>query len=151
MSVKAGWVTPLLHVSDVARSIRLYESLGFELIDVEGDPSCPGWARVHCEGGAIMFLLAEEPPQPEGQSILFYLYTDDLKGLRAQLDAQGLRPGPIEHPEHMQSGEMRLDDPDGYVVPIGQWGDAEHRAWEETRAERIARFRLPHEDSNGRS
>lgn len=131
----------MLHVADVARSVRFYEALGFELIDVEGDPSCPAWARVHCEGGALMFLLAEEPFDPKPQGILLYLYTEDLAGLREQIVAQGLRPNPIAHPEHMPSGEMSIEDPDGYVVLVGHWGDSEHSAWEATRRERIARFR----------
>jgi catechol 2,3-dioxygenase-like lactoylglutathione lyase family enzyme len=131
----------MLHVADVARSIRFYEALGFELIDVEGDPSCPAWARVHCEGGALMFLLAEEPIDPRAQSILLYLYAEDLPALREHLVARGLTPAPIERPEHMPSGEMRVDDPDGYVVLVGQWSESEHAPWEASRKERVAIFR----------
>jgi catechol 2,3-dioxygenase-like lactoylglutathione lyase family enzyme len=130
MTVKAGYSTPMLHVADVARSLRFYERLGFELIDVEGDPASPGWARMHCEGGALMFLRAEAPFDPRAQAVLFYLYTPDLPALRAQLAAQGIEASGIGYPEYMPSGEVHLKDPDGYTILIGHWGKAEHEAWE---------------------
>ena len=37
----------------------------------------------------------------------------------------------------MPSGEIRLEDPDGYVVFVGQWGADEHQAWEASRKERL--------------
>jgi catechol 2,3-dioxygenase-like lactoylglutathione lyase family enzyme len=52
MAPKAGRATPMPHVADMARSIRFYELLGLELVDTQGEP--PGWARLHCEGAAIM-------------------------------------------------------------------------------------------------
>jgi len=59
MSVKAGYCTPLLHVEEIERSIRFYELLGFATIDT--DRAQPlGWARLHCEGGALMLVRAEE-------------------------------------------------------------------------------------------
>src|SRR2546430_5333613 len=82
MVPKAGYFTPLLHVMDVRRSIRFYELLGFELIDTEGAPECPSWARMHCEGGAVMFLLAEEPFDPTKHAVLTAMYTPDRKSTR---------------------------------------------------------------------
>jgi len=121
----------MLHVADVARSIRFYELLGFELIDTEGDPSCFGWARLHCEGGAIMLFLAEDehPVDPRTQSQPAFMYTPDLPGLREHLLAHGVKVSKINHPPYMMSGEVRVEDPDGYVIFIGHWGDAEHSAW----------------------
>ncbi len=130
MPPKAGWSTPMLHVSDVPRSIRFYELLGFELIDTEGGPACPYWARLHCEGGAIMLLQAEEPLEDaDVKRIPFYMYSDDLPGLREHLLANGLKVSNINRPPYMMSGEVRVEDPDGYVTFIGHWGDAEHTAW----------------------
>src|SRR5215472_12324767 len=113
MVPKAGYFTPLLHVMDVRRSIRFYELLGFELIDLEGDPACPGWARMHCEGGAVMFLLAEEPFDPTKHGLL----------------ANGIDAPAITSPEYMPSGSLSLRDPDGYIIDIHHWSDTEHAAW----------------------
>ena len=129
MAPKAGWYTPLLHVMDVRRSIRFYELLGFELIDLEGPPERPGWARMHCEGGAVMFLLAEEPFDPTKHALLTAMYTPDLPALREHLLANGIAAPPITRPGYMPSGSMSLRDPDGYIVDIHHWSDAEHQAW----------------------
>ena len=131
---KAGYFTPMLHVAEIERSIRFYELLGFELIDT--DRCTPlGWARMHCEGGAVMFLRAEEPVNPRAQSILFYMYTPDLKALRESLLSSGVHVPPIHHPPYMPSGEICVADPDGYAVLVAHWGEAEHTVW----LERIGR------------
>jgi catechol 2,3-dioxygenase-like lactoylglutathione lyase family enzyme len=129
MLPKAGYSTPMLHVADVARSIRFYELLGLELIDIEGPATCPGWARMHCEGGALMFLLAEEPVDASAQAILLAMYTPDLPALREHLLASGVKVPPITYPGYMPSGQITFADPDGYIVGINHWGDAEHAAW----------------------
>jgi catechol 2,3-dioxygenase-like lactoylglutathione lyase family enzyme len=139
MTVKAGYSTPMLHVADIPRSIRFYELLGFGTVDTEGPADCPFWARLHCEGGAIMLLSADAPVDPSVQAVLLYMYTPDLAGLRDQLVASGVAAPPIRHPEHMPSGELHLHDPDGYTVLVAHWGDSEHQAW----LERIGKQRPP--------
>jgi catechol 2,3-dioxygenase-like lactoylglutathione lyase family enzyme len=119
----------MLHVADVRRSIRFYQLLGFDLIDTQGDANSLGWARMHCEGAALMFLLAEEPVDPSRQSIMLAMYTNDLPGLRDYLLAQGVRAPAISYPEYMPSGHVMINDPDGYLIGINHWGDAEHETW----------------------
>ena len=138
MTVKAGYLTPLLHVADVERSLRFYALLGFETVDVERANGSTGWARIHCAGGAIMFVRAEQSTKPPHDRFLLYLYTPDLPGLRSQLVAAGVDAGPVKRPEYMPSGEIRLTDPDGYTVLIGHWGEHEHTVWESGRQERLA-------------
>jgi len=139
MTAKAGYSTPMLRVADVARSLRFYELLGFETIDTEGEGGHLGWARAHCEGGAVMFLAAEEPEDrmdPAPQAVLLYMYTPDLPALRAQLLASGVEVPPIKYPEYMLSGEIHLKDPDGYSIFVGHWSKTEHDAWEKRLAEK---------------
>jgi catechol 2,3-dioxygenase-like lactoylglutathione lyase family enzyme len=128
---KAGYVTPMLHVKDVEASVRFYELIGFTLIDDDGCRPI-GWARMHCEGGALAFLRAEDgeaPMDPKAQAIFFYLYTPDLPAYREFLLAKGLSPAPIKHPPYMPSGEMHIKDPDGYAIFVGHWSEKEHSAW----------------------
>jgi hypothetical protein len=129
MNVKVGYSTPLLHVAEIERSIRFYELLGFVTIDTNGGKPL-GWARLHCEGGALMFLRADEPVDPRAQAVLLYMYTPDLIGLREQLLASGVKVPPIKYPEYMRSGEITIADPDGYAIFVGHWGRAEQEAWE---------------------
>lgn len=129
MSVKAGYSTPLLHAAEIESSIKFYELLGFEVIDT--DRCVPiGWARIHCEGGAIMFLRAEEPMDSSPKGVMLYMYTSDLPVLREQLLAAGTKAPEISYPGYMPSGELYLRDPDGYPVLIAHWGKAEQEAWE---------------------
>lgn len=130
MTVKAGYSTPLLHVAEIESSIRFYELLGFTTIDTDRcDPL--GWARMHCEGGAIMFLRAEHPLDPAAQKLMLYMYTPDLAALRERLQANDVAVPEIKYPPYMRSGEITLQDPDGATIFVGHWGNAEQQAWEE--------------------
>ncbi len=135
MPPKAGYSTPMLHVADINRSLRFYELMGFETIDTEGDPARPGWARAHCEGGALMFLEAEEghasPP-----ALMLVMYAPDLPALREHLLASGIQVSAIKYPAYMPSGEINFRDPDGNFLSICHWGKPEHEAWEQRLAEK---------------
>jgi glyoxalase/bleomycin resistance protein/dioxygenase superfamily protein len=129
MSVKVGYSTPVLHVAEIERSLRFYELLGFATIDT--DRCNPlGWARMHCDGGAVMFLRAEEPVDASAHSVMLYMYTPDLIGLREQLLASGVKVPAIKYPEYMPSGEICLADPDGNIILVAHWGKSEQEAWE---------------------
>jgi Glyoxalase/Bleomycin resistance protein/Dioxygenase superfamily len=84
---------------------------------------------MHCEGGALMFVLAEEPVDASAQAILLAMYTPDLPALCKHLLASGVKVPPITYPGYMPSGQITLTDPDGYIIGINHWGDAEHEAW----------------------
>ena len=58
----------------------------------------------------------------EQQAVLFYPYSPDLIALREHLLAKGVKVSSITYPEYMPKGEVCLDDPDGYVLLIGQAG-----------------------------
>jgi catechol 2,3-dioxygenase-like lactoylglutathione lyase family enzyme len=134
----AEWVahsTPLLHVAEIERSIAFYQLLGFRLTDDDGCIPI-GWARLHCEGGSIMFLRAEEEIDAKAQGFLFSMYTPDLAGLREHLIDKGVAVSEIKHPPYLPSGTMNLADPDGYHIEIAHWGNAEQEAWEKHLAER---------------
>jgi Glyoxalase/Bleomycin resistance protein/Dioxygenase superfamily len=129
MSAKATYSTPMLHAMDIERSLAFYELLGFVTVDSDcGKPL--GGARMHCEGGALMFVRAEHAADPRAQGILLYMYAPDLMALRAELRTSGVSVSPIGYPEYMPSGEMRLVDPDGYSVIVAHWGKSEQQAWE---------------------
>lgn len=129
MPPKAGYSTPLLHVAEIEKSIHFYELLGFATIDTDRCKPL-GWARLHCEGGAVMFLRAEEAVNASAHSVMLYMYTPDLKGLREPLLTSGIQVPPIKYPGYMPSGEITLADPDGNIILVAHWGKSEHEAWE---------------------
>jgi hypothetical protein len=135
MSVKAGYSTPMLHVAEIERSIRFYELLGFATVDTDRCKPL-GWARMHCEGGAVMFLRAEEAVDGSNNGVMLCMYSPDLPGLREQLLAGGVKVPPIKYPEYMRSGEIQIADPDGYAIVVSHWGKEEHEAWEKRIGEK---------------
>jgi len=130
MSAKTTYSTPMLHAMDIERSLAFYELLGFVTVNTDGGKPL-GWARAHCEGGALMFLRAEHPVDPAVQGVMLYMYSPDLPALHGELQRSGVAVPPISYPGYMPSGEMQLRDPDGYSVIVAHWGPNEQEAWEQ--------------------
>lgn len=115
------------HVADVARSVAFYRHLGLELessYEVDGKLV---WALVEGPGatgggtGARLMLAAASGPIDAGtQAVLFYCWARDVQALHDALAAVGVAVGPVTYPHYMPAGEFRLEDPDGYVLLVGQ-------------------------------
>ena len=131
-------LVPMAHVVDVERSIAFYEKLGFKSYNIlRGHDGVAFWASIKSVLATLMFARASGPIDPGQQAILFYLYTDDLIGLRNHLIASGLHDtgkfcgqamggagegavSTITYPHYMPKGEFRVEDPDQYTLLIGQ-------------------------------
>jgi hypothetical protein len=139
-------VVPYLHVEDVARSIAFYRHLGF-IPDMvlqpppqHGTPARPFWASIVSGAAKIFFAQASGPIDPTQQAALLYLYASDVRALRRHLLTAAVTDGgpfgptqkatwstsgvayDVTAPPHMPRGELRLHDPDGYCLLIGQKG-----------------------------
>ena len=68
--------------------------------------------------------LADEPVVASEQAVLFYCWADDVQRLHDEPEDGGIPVGAIEHPFYMQAGAFRVEDPDGYVLLVGQLDDA---------------------------
>jgi hypothetical protein len=120
-------LVPFVHVVEPERSVEFYRRLGLEPVNSLSDGDRLQWAFLRSEHACLMLARASGPVDREQQAVLLYLYTRDLERLRVQLQDEGLSPGPIGHPAHMPEGELRLEDPDGYVLLVGQLPDPAHR------------------------
>lgn len=143
MPPKAAYITTALAVADIRQSIRFYSLLGMELLDYEGKPEAPYWARMRGEGGDLMLLLkdpVDPAPRAERERFFLYLYTERLPELREHLLANGLKVSEITHPDYMKKGEICVTEPDGFLVFIGQWDPDTHKNWEAERRERLKKF-----------
>jgi catechol 2,3-dioxygenase-like lactoylglutathione lyase family enzyme len=120
---KATGLIPMAHVAQVQRSVDFYKLLGMELRgSLKASDGDVRWAHVSCEQAHLMFARASGPIVPSEQAVLFYLYSPNLVALREHLLAAGVRVSNITYPEYMTKGEIRLEDPDGYVLLVGQAG-----------------------------
>jgi hypothetical protein len=131
-------LTPYAHVFDVERSLAFYVLLGMRPgTRFKDDAGRTVWCDANAGGARIMLSLASGTPDPAQQAVLFYLYAPDVRALRTHLLASGLRDGgtftgktpepllrkavfEVHHPHYMPAGEVRVHDPDGYVLLIGQ-------------------------------
>lgn len=134
----------MAHVADVNRSLRFYALLGFSCESrFSGHDGVPYFARIEADRARLMLVRASGPVDPRQQAVLFYMYSPDVAGLREHLLKQGLADGgkpPGEYapgdapstipdreavfnvvkPFYMPDGEIRIHDPDGYCILVGQ-------------------------------
>ena len=131
-------LVPYVHVADVEASLAFYTMLGFTPVKaMKDDDGKMFWVLARSAAAEIMLAQSSGPIDAEQQAVLFYMYGPDLSALRANLIERGLRDAgtysgarsqddttrmvhEIAHPHHMKSGEMRIIDPDGYVILVGQ-------------------------------
>ncbi len=121
MTAKVTGLIPMAHTADVQRAVDFYQRLGMEIRGSLRNPSGTlQWVHLNCGQADLMVTHASEPVIPSQQAVLFYLYSPDLIALREHLLASGVKVSPITYPEYMPKGEIRVEDPDGYVLLIGQ-------------------------------
>lgn len=120
---KVTGLIPMAFAADVQRSVDFYRLLGME---VRGSLRVPSgelkWVHLACDQAELMFSRASDPVIPSQQAVMFYLYSPDLIALREHLLANNVKVSAITYPDYMPKGEIRVDDPDGYVLLIGQSG-----------------------------
>ncbi|MDX1930767.1 MAG: hypothetical protein SFV81_29860 [Pirellulaceae bacterium] len=138
---------PMAHVADVDRSVEFYTLLGFscESRFKDGDGRTY-YAALRSGQAELMLVLASGPVDASQQAVLFYMYSQNVQALRTHLLSQGIpdagrvpglrKPGntlstevsiprgaslfELIYPPYMQEGELRVHDPDEYVILIGQ-------------------------------
>jgi catechol 2,3-dioxygenase-like lactoylglutathione lyase family enzyme len=113
-------LVPFVRVVDVELSVAFYRHLGFTVEEVAKYRDRLSWASLRSEGAELMLEGTHGPSDPDHQRVLFYLYSHDLAALRDQLLAAGIDAGEIEDGSPGPREEMRVTDPDGYVLMIAQ-------------------------------
>jgi hypothetical protein len=78
------------------------------------------WAELRSDGAELMVSTDGDSIDPAGQGVLFYLYSDNLAGLREQILVEGIDVGEIVDGTPGPRQEMKLTDPDGYVLMVAQ-------------------------------
>jgi catechol 2,3-dioxygenase-like lactoylglutathione lyase family enzyme len=112
-------LVPFIRVSDVARSIRFWEALGFRVVKRYEPDGRLEFAGLESTAAAKVMLarvdrLSELDPDRPTPGFL-YLYTPDLDAFRKRLLAHGIEPGEItDGPGPGPNREMCVHDPDGH-------------------------------------
>ena len=112
-------LVPFIHVSDVARSIRFWEALGFRVVKSYEPNGRLEFAGLESTAAAKVMLARVGRPseRDEGRPVpgFLYLYTPDLDALRERLLEDGIEVGEItDGPGPGPNREMCVRDPDGH-------------------------------------
>ena len=113
---KLASLVPMAHVADVGKSVKFYQLLGFEVKKTVEHGGQTQWAWLQNGGADLMLTRSARPMNPGAQDVLFYMYAPDVAAYRAELEANGVKVGPISYPFYSPRGEFRIDDADGYTL-----------------------------------
>lgn len=116
---------PMLAVTDLARTMAFYrERLGFTLGDTFGEP--PVWCSLSRDGVQLMFntppCVAEDVPRRSRDYQVYYINSDDVVALRAELLGRGAPAGELRVTVYGMK-EFEVRDPDGIWLWFGQSTD----------------------------
>ena len=108
---------PIIHVDDMAASIRFYEALGGLLLAGSRDGD---WAQIAL-GGAELGLLAHpaNPDQSEGQVELCFESDEPLNAWQKRLETAGVKIVRGAADEAFGS-QLQIETPDGMLVKINR-------------------------------
>jgi catechol 2,3-dioxygenase-like lactoylglutathione lyase family enzyme len=107
------------YVKDIDASRAFYELLGFHEHS-SGRAATSAWCSLH--NGDTQLLLALTQPRLDipALPLLFYFFFEDVQAVVSSLQKAGVPADHLGFPAHAAGGELRLADPDGNTVLIGQ-------------------------------
>ena len=107
------------YVRDIGASRAFYELLGFREHS-SGKADTSAWLALH-QGGHYVLLASTRPPLDVPRlPLLFYFWLDDLDAVVGALGAARVEVVHTGHPPHALGGEVKLLDPDGNTILLGQ-------------------------------
>ena len=107
------------YVRDIDAARRFYELLGFGEHSV-GRAATSGWTYLECGGHYVLLATSLPPLEIPRLPLLFYFFYGDLAAVVDRVRAAGVQADHLGHPPHALGGEVKLLDPDGNTVLIGQ-------------------------------
>jgi catechol 2,3-dioxygenase-like lactoylglutathione lyase family enzyme len=107
------------YVSDIESSRAFYELLGFREHSA-GRAATAGWCYLEHNGHFVLLATTQPPLGVPPMPLLFYFFFDDLDAVMATLGAAGVEVEAGGHPPHALGGEVRVTDPDGNTLLLGQ-------------------------------
>ena len=112
-------IVAVTYVRDIDASRTFYQLLGFQEHRA-GRAASSAWSYLHQDEHFI--LLASTQPRLDVPQLplLFYFFFDDLDAVVAALERAGRPAVRVGHPPHALGGEVKITDPDGNTVLLGQ-------------------------------
>jgi catechol 2,3-dioxygenase-like lactoylglutathione lyase family enzyme len=107
------------YVRDIGSSRGFYELLGFRELS-SGRADQAAWLALHNKGHHVLLATTEPPLPVPALPLLLYFWYDDLSMVTAALAAAGVEVAHMGHPPHALGGEVKVIDPDGNTLLLGQ-------------------------------
>jgi catechol 2,3-dioxygenase-like lactoylglutathione lyase family enzyme len=107
------------YVRDIDASRAFYELLGFREQSA-GKAETSAWSALQHNGLSVLLASTRPPLDIPRLPLLFYFYLDDLDAVAGALGTAGVEVTEAGHPPHALGGEVKILDPDGNTVLLGQ-------------------------------
>jgi catechol 2,3-dioxygenase-like lactoylglutathione lyase family enzyme len=107
------------YVRDIEASQAFYQLLGFRQ-NRTGTAATAAWVTLHQDPHVLLLASTRPPLAIPRLPLLFYFFFDDLDPVVEALGSAGVPVTRVGHPPHAPGGEVRLVDPDGNTVLLGQ-------------------------------
>jgi catechol 2,3-dioxygenase-like lactoylglutathione lyase family enzyme len=107
------------YVTDIDASRAFYRLLGFrEHSSAKAEASA--WSVMQQDGVSVLLAWAGPALDIPALPLLFYFFCDDIDAVAGVLEEAGVPVVRTGHPPHALGGEVKVLDPDGNTVLLGQ-------------------------------
>jgi predicted enzyme related to lactoylglutathione lyase len=107
------------YVRDIDSARAFYELLGFREQSA-GRAATSAWSALHQGDLSVLLAYTRPPLEIAPLPLLFYFFCADLDAVVGALGTAGVEVIRTGHPPHAPGGEVKVLDPDGNTVLIGQ-------------------------------
>ena len=107
------------YVKDIDASRAFYGLLGFREHS-SGKAKISAWSVMQHEGVSVLLASTRPALDIPALPLLFYFFYEDIDAVVGALDRQGVPVLRTGHPPHALGGEVKVLDPDGNTVLLGQ-------------------------------
>jgi catechol 2,3-dioxygenase-like lactoylglutathione lyase family enzyme len=107
------------YVRDIDSARAFYELLGFREQSA-GRAETSAWSALHQGDLSVLLAYTRPPLEIAPLPLMFYFFCADLDAVVAGLGTAGVEVVRTGHPPHAPGGEVKVLDPDGNTILIGQ-------------------------------
>lgn len=107
------------YVRDIDASRAFYELLGFREQSA-GSAATSAWSSLHHDELSVLLASTTPPLDIPQLPLPFYFFYADVDAVIRVLSAAGVQVTRTGHPPHALGGEVKVLDPDGITVLLGQ-------------------------------
>jgi catechol 2,3-dioxygenase-like lactoylglutathione lyase family enzyme len=119
MIARARSMIAATYVKDIDASRAFYRLLGLREHS-SGKAEASAWSVMQHEGVSVLLASTGRVLDIPALPLLFYFFYDDLEAVIGVLEGAGVPVMRTGHPPHALGGEVKVLDPDGNTVLLGQ-------------------------------